>query len=219
MSEIKNCPNCQSAVKNGIMSSNVLYTKMYTAIINEYKEPKAEGYCSKCGKKLLEKYSNQIVEERKNLTNQMQELITNMPVISIHTPLNWDYQVIGMVTGQSSTGTGVITEFTSSFTDFFGAQSGRHNEKLKAGEDMCFVQLRKQAMDLGANAVIATDIDYSEIGAGKGMLMVCMAGTAVKLNNVDVIGKGKSESLDKLQEVNDRLNWLSQYRIYERSLL
>jgi hypothetical protein len=51
------------------------------------------------------------------------------------------------------------------------------------------------------------------------MLMVCMAGTAVKLNNVDLIGKGKSESLDKLQEVNDRLNWLSQYRIYERSLL
>jgi uncharacterized protein YbjQ (UPF0145 family) len=142
---------------------------------------------------------------KKNLTNQMQKLITIMPVISIHTPLNWDYQVIGMVNGQSSTGTGVITEFTSSFTDFFGAQSGRHNEKLKAGEGMCFVQLRKQAMDLGANVLIATDIDYSEIDAGKGMLMVCMAGTAVKLNNVDVIGNGKSELFDKLQEANDRL--------------
>ncbi|RCS28531.1 hypothetical protein DUT90_00060 [Polaribacter sp. WD7] len=213
MSKIKDCPNCQSAIKIGIMSSNALYTKMHTAIINEYNEPKAEGYCSKCGKELYEKYSNQIASERKNLTNQMQKLINNIPVISVHTPMNWDYQVIGMVTGQSSTGTGVITEFTSSFTDFFGAQSGRHNEKLKAGEDMCFIQLRKQAIDLGANAVIATDIDYSEIGAGKGMLMVCMAGTAVKLNNVDVIGSGKSELLDKLQEVNSRLKWLSRYRL------
>ena len=215
MSEIKDCPNCQSAIKYGIMSSNVLFTKMYTAIINEYNEPKADDYCSKCGKELYEKYSNKIVAERKNLTSQMQKLITNIPVISIHTPLNWDYQIIGMVTGQSSTGTGVITEFTSSFTDFFGAQSGRHNEKLKAGEDMCFVQLRKQAMDLGANAVIATDIDYSEIGAGKGMLMVCMAGTAVKLNNIEVIGNEKPELLDKLQEVNDRLKWLARYRINE----
>jgi uncharacterized protein YbjQ (UPF0145 family) len=213
MSEIKYCPNCQSTIKSGIMSSNALYTKMYTATINEYNEPKAEGYCSKCGKELYEKYSNQIVTERKNLISQMQKLINNIPVISVHTPLNWDYQVIGMVTGQSSTGTGVITEFTSSFTDFFGMQSGKHNEKLKLGEDMCFVQLRKQAMDLGANAVIATDIDYSEIGAGKGMLMVCMAGTAVKLNNIDVIGNGKSKLLDKLQEVNDRLKWLSRYRL------
>ena len=195
------------------MSSNYLYSKMQTAIINEYHDSKYEGYCSKCGKGLYEKYSNQVVAEIKNQTDQIQKLIVNIPVISVHTPLNWDYEVVGMVTGQSSTGTGVITEFTTSFTDFFGAQSGRHNEKLKAGEDMCFVQLRKQAMDLGANAVIATDIDYSEIGSGKGMLMVCMAGTAVKLKSIDVIGNGKSELLDKLQETADRLKWLLRYQI------
>ena len=76
---------------------------------------------------------------------------------------------------------GVVSEFTSSFTDLFGVQSGRFNKKLKAGEDICFAQLRKQALDLGGNAVIATDIDYSEVGGGKGMLMVCMGGTAIKL--------------------------------------
>lgn len=213
MSEIKNCPNCQSEIKSGIISSNSLYSNMYTATINEYNEPKSDGYCTKCGKSLYEKYSKQIITERENLMSQLQKLIVNIPVISIHTPLNWDYEVIGMVTGQSTTGTGVITEFTSTFTDFFGAQSIRHNEKLKAGEEMCFVQLRKQAMDLGANAIIATDIDYSEIGAGKGMLMVCMAGTAINLKNIDVIGIGKTELLDKLKEVNKRLKWLSRYKI------
>ncbi|TXD70978.1 heavy metal-binding domain-containing protein [Aequorivita lipolytica] len=185
---------------------------MQTAIINEYKEPKSDGYCSKCGKELYEKYSNQILFERRNIINELERLIILIPVISIHTPLNWDYEIIGMVTGQSTTGTGVITEFTSSFTDFFGAQSGRHNRKLKEGEDMCFIQLRKQALDLGANAVIATDIDYSEVGAGKGMLMVCMSGTAVKLNNIDVIGKGKGQLLQKLTEANDRFKFLSGYQ-------
>ncbi|CAM3258412.1 YbjQ family protein [Aequorivita lipolytica] len=212
MSEINNCPNCQAPIKSGILSSNALYSKMQTAIINEYKEPKSDGYCSKCGKELYEKYSNQILFERRNIINELERLIILIPVISIHTPLNWDYEIIGMVTGQSTTGTGVITEFTSSFTDFFGAQSGRHNRKLKEGEDMCFIQLRKQALDLGANAVIATDIDYSEVGAGKGMLMVCMSGTAVKLNNIDVIGKGKGQLLQKLTEANDRFKFLSGYQ-------
>ncbi len=211
MSEVKDCPNCQSPIKSGIISSNALYSKMNSAIINEYNEPKAESYCSKCGKDLYEKYKSQMVSERESLTNQLKKLITNIPVISVHSPLNWDYEVVGMVTGQSTTGTGVITEFTSSFTDLFGAQSGRHNQKLKAGEDRCFLQLRKQAIDLGANAVLGADIDYSEIGAGKGMLMVCMAGTAVKLNNVEVIGKEKSELLDKMNLVVDRLKWLSRY--------
>lgn len=186
---------------------------MYTAVINEFHEPKAEGYCSKCGKELYAKYSKKILEERRKLSNHLHKLISHIPVISIHNPLNWDYEVIGMVTGQSTTGTGVITEFTSSFTDLFGAQSSRHNEKLKAGENRCFIQLRKHAMDLGANAVIATDIDYSEVGAGKGMLMVCMAGTAINLKNLDVIGKSKTELLDELRLVNKRLKWLSRYKI------
>jgi|SRR5690554_3775355 len=116
-----------------------------------------------------------------------------------------------MVTGQSSTGTGFITEFTSTFTDLFGAQSGRHNTKLKAGEKMCFAQLRKSALDLGANAVIATDINYSEVGSGKGILMVCMSGTAVNLKNIDVMGNGKGDLLDKLLIANKRLKWLMRY--------
>jgi len=50
MSEIKDCPNCQSAINSGIISSNSLYPKMATAIINEYNEPKSEGYYSTFGK-------------------------------------------------------------------------------------------------------------------------------------------------------------------------
>jgi len=125
--------------------------------------------------------------------------------------LKWNYKVLGMVTGQTTTGTGVLTEFTSSFTDFFGVQSGRHNKKLKDGEDMCKVQLRTQTLNMGGNAVVAADIDYSEVGAG-GMLMVCMTGTAINLENIDIIGKDKKEIIKKLNKANERLNWLSKYK-------
>lgn len=215
MSETKTCPNCQAELKSGLMSSVKLLSSKKTAIINEYHGEISEVYCNKCGNELYEKYKWQLDSEKNKLSKQLQSLISNIPVISTHTPLNWDYEIIEMVTGQSTTGTGVITEFTSSFTDLFGAQSGRHNKKLKAGETMCFNQLRKQSLDLGANAIIATDIDYSEVGAGKGMLMVCMAGTAVKLKNPDVLGKVKSEKIEKLVSINDRFRHLEQYSIEE----
>lgn len=211
MSEIKNCPNCKSELKSGLLSSTSMLDARKTAIINEYHDQKSEGYCSKCGKDLLDKYETRLHEEKQELTAKLQRLIGIVPVISAHSPLNWHYRVIDMVTGQSTTGTGVISEFTSSFTDLFGAQSGRHNKKLKAGEDMCFVQLRKHALDKGGNAVIATDIDYSEIGGGKGMLMVCMAGTAVKLENLEVLGEQKAKHMDELVRLNQRLLHLNKY--------
>ena len=212
MSELTHCPNCQAELKSGLMSSTKLLERNVVNVINEYHEQTSDGYCSKCGKDLYEKYSSTLHKEKKTIANKMRRLISSVPVISTHSPLNWDYDILDMVTGQSTTGTGVISEFTSSFTDLFGAQSGRHNKKLKSGEDMCFAQLRKQALDIGGNAVIATDIDYSELGAGKGMIMVCMAGTAVKLKNLDVLGQQKAKAIDELASLNDRLRHLGRYK-------
>jgi uncharacterized protein YbjQ (UPF0145 family) len=48
--------------------------------------------------------------------------------------------------------------------------------------------LRKETLELGGNAVLATDIDYAEVGGDKGMLIVCMTGTAVLLKNPEVLG-------------------------------
>ena len=215
MIEITNCPNCESELKSSLMSSTKLLDNDKTRIINEYHDQKSNGYCNKCGKELYDKYKSRLLDEKVKITNRLEKLISAIPVISTHSPLNWDYNILQMVTGQSTTGTGVISEFTSSFTDLFGAQSGRHNKKLKYGEDMCFAQLRKQALDIGGNAVIATDIDYSELGAGKGMIMVCMAGTAVKLTNSDVLGQQKAKQIDELVSINDRLRHLSQYKTQE----
>ena len=215
MNENKVCPNCKTELKSGLISSVSLLSANKIAIINECHDEIADGYCNKCGKELYLKYQSQLSTEKNKLSSQIQLLISNIPVISTHSPLNWDYDILEMVTGQSTTGTGVLTEFTSSFTDLFGAQSGRHNQKLKAGENMCFAQLRKQALDLGGNAVIATDIDYSEIGAAKGMLMVCMAGTSIKLKNIEILGNEKSGKIEKLISLNTRFRYLEKYNLTE----
>ncbi|RYX84800.1 heavy metal-binding domain-containing protein [bacterium] len=117
-----------------------------------------------------------------------------------------------MVTAQSVTGTGVISEISSSFSDFFGMQSNKLNSKLKNGENICRAELRIEAFRIGANAIIGTDIDYAEVGGDKGMLMVCMSGTAVKLNNPEIISDELSEKLQKLINVDIIIKDLQQYQ-------
>jgi hypothetical protein len=74
----------------------------------------------------------------------------------------------------------------------------------------CRNQLRFKAVKLGCNAIIATDVDYAEVGGGKGMLMVCMAGTAVKLANPRDVLTIDFEKLEALQTAVEDLKNLNE---------
>lgn len=213
MKEYPLCPNCNTAIKSGLLSSVSILELSAIAIINEYHTDKKEAYCTKCGIPLFDKYSNQLRNEKETIKLLMQESIPFLPVVSTHNPYNWDYHALGIVTGQSTTGTGVFAEFASAWTDIFGAQSGVYNEKIKKGEQLCLAQLRKQTLELGGNAVLAVDIDYSEMGGIKGMIMVCMTGTAVMLRNIEIFGEQTVAKIKELKKLNERLDHLETFKI------
>lgn len=55
-------------------------------------------------------------------------------------------------------------------------------QSLRAARKAVLGELKREAAELGADAVIAVDLDYSEIsGGGKSMMMLVASGTAVKL--------------------------------------
>lgn len=207
--QLAECPNCNTKYKSSMFTTVEQLPQDQINIINAFNENKVISYCTKCGSDLYGDSRVKMVEEQRVLQTELQTLIKSIPVVSLQNPLNWDFEVIEMVTGQSTTGTGIVSELTSSFTDLFGLQSSRYNNKLKAGEDLCFAQLRKRTIEVGGNAVIATDIDYSEVGGEKGMLMVCMAGTAVKLKNIEILGIDKIDPLNKIPGVYTRLSYLN----------
>jgi uncharacterized protein YbjQ (UPF0145 family) len=200
-----NCPHCNIEIKTGFFATASLLSEGKIDVINEYSTEKRTGGCTKCSENDFDEAKSKLGAELLSVRQQLVDLIEFVPVVSLQSPFKWEYEVLGMVTGQSTTGTGFISEFTSSWTDLFGAQSGRYNSKLRAGEDLCFGQLRTQCLNMGGHAVIGTDIDYSEVGGMKGMLMVCMAGTAVKLSSLDVLGSEQRENIQKLYGLNDRL--------------
>jgi uncharacterized protein YbjQ (UPF0145 family) len=206
-----NCPNCQAPIKSGMFGSTEIVEQVRTNFVNLFLEKSAEAYCSKCIPELWSQAANRFRSQSSALQVAYSELLPYVPVVTIQSPLDWKYKVIQMVTAQSVTGTGVLTEFASTFTDLLGMQSGRFNSKIKSGEDICRAQIKMQCIEVGGNAVIATDIDYAEVGGDKGMLMVCMSGTAVRLENPDVLGEGRLEKFRELSYTFNKIKDLSQY--------
>jgi len=204
--EVKTCPNCNAEIRTGLIKQNLLITDNRVRAVNDLLAINTGGLCDKCYNEL----DNKIRILKKNHTDFINNYIHLVPVITTHTPFGWSYKPLGIVTGQSVTGTGVISEFTSGFTDFFGQQSGSFIRKIAAGEQMCLAQLRLKAVKMGGHAVIATDIDYGELGSIKGMIMVCAAGTAIELSDLSILGE-KQKLIAELREKSIFLDKYSNY--------
>ncbi|MEV5024658.1 YbjQ family protein [Paenibacillus sp. LPE1-1-1.1] len=102
-------------------------------------------------------------------------LITTTPTIEGR-PIQ-DY--VGVVTGEAIMGANVVRDFFASITDIVGGRSGAYESKLKEARDVAIDEMKNQAAKLGANAIVAIDIDYEVVR--EGMLMVAVSGTAVRL--------------------------------------
>ncbi|QAY65681.1 YbjQ family protein [Paenibacillus protaetiae] len=86
----------------------------------------------------------------------------------------------GVVTGEAIMGANVVRDFFASITDIVGGRSGSYESKLKEARDIAIEEMKNQAARLGANAIVAIDIDYEVVRDG--MLMVAVSGTAVVLS-------------------------------------
>ncbi len=211
--EFDTCPSCGKKIKSSTFSSVRIITDGRKEFINQLLNKDKEAYCSSCYPKLKIEAHQEYNKATNELTGYIEKNIESIPILSTHTPYKWEYDALGIVTGQSVTGTGVMSEFKSGFTDLFGGQSGSFNKKLAQGEKLCFAQLRAKTMEMGGNAIIAADLDYGDVGEGKGMLMVCSTGTAVKVKNKEVLGDAV-EVIKKMDEAMEKLNWYNSFKKY-----
>lgn len=88
----------------------------------------------------------------------------------------------GMVTGEAIIGANIFKDIFASITDIVGGRSGAYEKSLKDAKNIAVQELMEAAQALGANAVIAIDLDYETMGKDGGMMMVSASGTAVQLD-------------------------------------
>ncbi len=195
-----NCPNCDTKLKDSLFKPVLPIPEKQTRILNKYLGNNHSFYCSACGTDLLSGLREKFAAQLKSSAEYIQQHKNAMPLATIQNPINWDYDIIGIVTGQSTTGTGLFSEVTASVSDFFGSQSTAYNSKLAEGEIIAVSQVRTKALRIGANAILGVDIDYAEMGGGRGMVMVCVTGTAVRLKNLDIFDIDQVNKLNRLIE-------------------
>ena len=89
---------------------------------------------------------------------------------------------LGIVSGDAVMGTNLFQDIFAGIRDIVGGRSGSYEKELRKAKDAALDALVEEAEALGADAVLAIDLDYEVIGGDKStMLMLSANGTAVRL--------------------------------------
>jgi uncharacterized protein YbjQ (UPF0145 family) len=86
---------------------------------------------------------------------------------------------LGVVTAEAIIGANIFRDMFAAVRDIVGGRSATYERALDEARKVAMVELEQRAQELGANAVIAIDVDYEVLGQNNGMLMVAVSGTAV----------------------------------------
>ena len=105
-------------------------------------------------------------------------IITTSPTIEGHEIIEYKQIVFGEVIQ----GVNFLKDIAASFSNFFGGRSNSYEGELITERESAIKEMEQRAKSLGANAIIAVDIDYEVLGQGNDMLMVTASGTAVVIN-------------------------------------
>ena len=85
----------------------------------------------------------------------------------------------GVVTGEAILGANIFRDMFATVRDIVGGRSATYEKALAEARDVALSEMTKRAGEMGANGVIAVDLDYEVLGQANGMLMVSASGTAV----------------------------------------
>jgi uncharacterized protein YbjQ (UPF0145 family) len=88
---------------------------------------------------------------------------------------------LGIVTGETVLGVNIFRDLFSGLRDIVGGRAGGYQNALRDARESAIADMEEAARALGADAIVAVDLDYEVLGEKNGMLMVSVNGTAVRL--------------------------------------
>lgn len=91
------------------------------------------------------------------------------------------FDIVDVIATETALGMNVFRDLKVDFTDVFGGRSGTTQQILREVRTKCLKELRREALSLGAKAVIGVSLTFSEFsGSGRSMLFAVACGTAIK---------------------------------------
>ena len=130
-------------------------------------------------------YENPNHVQEKNLRNQTQqdrlEAIESV-LLTTEAALNLNIvERIEIVTAEVAYGMNIFKDLFAGVRDIVGGRSNAVQNTLRDARRTALYELKKEAFNVGANAVVGVDLDYVELSAAGSMVMLVASGTAVRI--------------------------------------
>ena len=88
---------------------------------------------------------------------------------------------IEVVTAECAFGMNVFKDLFAGVRDIVGGRSEAVQKTLRDSRRTALYELKKEAFQVGANAVVGVDLDYVELSASGSMVLLVASGTAVQI--------------------------------------
>lgn len=135
--------------------------------------------CKNCGQMKKQRYEDIEKEKYEDLQCKLKSLVITTTA-SIDGKKIIEYK--GIITAQVFMGVNLFKDVFSGLRDIVGGRSKAMENELKKAKDLLLEELKKEALDLGANAIIGLKIDFEDVGKTSGnAFMLLGTGTAVFL--------------------------------------
>lgn len=154
--------------------------------------------CAECGK-VLTSYNRRGSSTCKSCTPSLsdseigQTRKSSIEAITVTTETYTDLVIetrLGIVTAECAYGMNAFKDLFASVRNIFGGRSEAVQSTMRDARETVLYELKQEAHRLGADAVVAVDLDYVQIGdGGWSMVMLVASGTAVKIDTTEQVSQ------------------------------
>ena len=140
------------------------------------------GSCGDCRSSTYQKNKPRL---KQNLNDAQKELadqeLDAIIVTTSHTLQGIEVtKYLGVVSAECAYGMNMFKDMFANVRNLVGGRSTAVQDTMRDSRETVMQELKREAHAKGANAVIAVDIDYTQLGAGGNMMvLVSASGTAV----------------------------------------
>jgi uncharacterized protein YbjQ (UPF0145 family) len=148
-----------------------------------------ESYCKDCqqkhAKELTEKNrlaAEARVETKESQTALMIEKSAHVDAIMLTTETAPNLNItkrIEIVTAECAFGMNIFKDLFAGVRNVAGGRSEAVQQTMRDSRRTALYELKREAYEVGANAVVGVDLDYVELSAAGNMVMLVASGTAV----------------------------------------
>ena len=128
-------------------------------------------------------YSEEVEIAREQATHEKRELDLKIEAILLTTETAPNLNItkrIEIVTAECAFGMNIFKDLFAGVRDIVGGRSEAVQKTMRDSRKTALYELKKEAYEVGANAVVGVDLDYVELaGTGSSMVMLVASGNAV----------------------------------------